>query len=92
MRAVEHEGLQGKREGVSQKTTFVCRVRSAFNLVEPDVQFSTGLAEVNTFFMIARRCWQSQRELMHQLYWFSFVPLRSASYLHLAGNVIWRAC
>ena len=35
-----------------------------------------GLTELNTFFMIARRCWQSQRVLMHRLYWLTYVPLR----------------
>ena len=46
----------------------------------PIIKCVSGLTELNTFFMIARRCWQSQRALMHRLYWLTYVPLRRDSF------------
>ncbi|KAK9826081.1 hypothetical protein WJX81_000287 [Elliptochloris bilobata] len=39
-----------------------------------------GITELNTFFLIARRQWHSQRNLMHWLYWATFVPMRLVLY------------
>lgn len=39
-----------------------------------------GLVELNTFFLIARRQWRTQRKLFSWLYWGSFFPLRMLLY------------
>ena len=42
-----------------------------------------GLCELNTFFLIARRQWKSQRTLFSAIYWASFFPMRIFLYPYM---------
>jgi hypothetical protein len=62
---------------------FITLLLLLFPLVHKEFSSFTcldGLTELNTFFMIARRCWSSQRLLMHRMYWITYVPLRLILY------------
>lgn len=46
-----------------------------------------AIVEINTFFLIARRQFQSQRALMHWAYWITFFPLRMVLYPYLVPQM-----
>jgi hypothetical protein len=58
---------------------FVTLLLCLFPLLRPEVAIFAcldGLTEINTFFLIARRQWKSQRVVLTAMYWSTFIPIR----------------
>lgn len=57
-------------------------LKHGFNTQQP-LPPQDGLCELNTFFLIARRQWKSQRTLFSAIYWATFFPMRIFLYPYM---------